>query len=157
MPCGKVAIKLFTKKSPLNTKQILNLIKNQAYDNSFFYRVKKNKLIEFGDLKYGKKNNLDYLRIGTGGSSLENNISELSNNYNFKRGSVGMVKRGNFDTENSQIFILLEDNTSFNEQYTPVGEVIGGIETLDKIKYNNNNIEFVLRPDYIKKMYIYIK
>jgi cyclophilin family peptidyl-prolyl cis-trans isomerase len=157
VPCGKVAIKLFTNKSPLNTKQILNLIKNQAYDNSFFYRVKKNKLIEFGDLKYGKKNNLDYLRIGTGGSSLENNLSELSNNYNFKRGSVGMVKRGNFDTENSQIFILLEDNNSFDEQYTPVGEVIGGIETLDKIKYNNNNIEFVLRPDYIKKMYIYIK
>ena len=74
-PCGKVAIKLFTKKSPLNTKQILNLIKKQEYDNSFFYKVKKNKLIEFGDLKYGKKNNLDYLRIGTGGSFLENNLS----------------------------------------------------------------------------------
>ena len=156
-PCGKVAIKLFTKKSPLNTKQILNLIKKQEYDNSFFYKVKKNKLIEFGDLKYGKKNNLDYLRIGTGGSFLENNLSELSSDYNFKRGSVGMVKRGNFDTENSQIFILLEDNTSFDEQYTPVGEVIGGIEILDKIKSNNNNIEFVLRPDYIKKLYTYIK
>ena len=154
-PCGKVAIKLFIKEAPLNTNQILNLIKNQEYDNSFFYRVRKNKLIEFGDLKFGKKNNLDYLRIGTGGSSLKNNLSELSSSYNFKRGSVGMVKRGKFDTENSQIFILLADNSSFNGQYTPIGEVIGGIEILDKIKHSDNNIEFVLRPDYIKKLYIH--
>ena len=154
-PCGKVAIKLFIKEAPLNTKQILNLIEKQEYDNAFFYRVKKNKLVEFGDLKFGKKNNLDYLRIGTGGSSLKNNISELSSSYSFKRGSVGMVKRGKFDTENSQIFILLDNNASFNGQYTPVGEVIGGIEILDKIKYSNSNIEFVLRPDYIKKLYIH--
>ena len=155
-PCGKVAIKLFIKEAPLNTNQILNLIKNQQYDNSFFYRVRKNKFVEFGDLKFGKKNNLDYLRIGTGGSALKNNLSELSSSYNFKRGSVGMVKRGKFDTENSQIFILLDDNSSFNEQYTPIGEVIGGMEILDKIKHSNNNIEFVLRPDYIKKLYIHV-
>ena len=154
-PCGKVAIKLFIKEAPLNTKQILNLIKKQEYDNAFFYRVKKNKLVEFGDLKFGKKNNLDYLRIGTGGSSLKNNISELSSSYSFKRGSVGMVKRGKFDTENSQIFILLDTIPSFDGQYTPIGEVVGGIEILDKIKYSNNNIEFVLRPDYVKKIYVH--
>jgi len=154
VPCGKVAIKLFIKEAPLNTKHILNLIKNKEYDNSFFYRVKKNKLIEFGDLKFGKKDNLDYLKIGTGGSSLKNNLSEISSNYNFKRGSVGMVKRGKFDTENSQIFILLDDNPSYDEQYTPIGEVIEGIELLKKIKYNNNS-EFVLRPDYVKKIYVY--
>ena len=154
-PCGKVAIKLFIKEAPLNTKQILNLIEKQEYDNAFFYRVKKNKLVEFGDLKFGKKNNLDYLRIGTGGSSLKNNISELSSSYSFKRGSVGMVKRGKFDTENSQIFILLDTIPSFDGQYTPIGEVVGGIEILDKIKYSNNNIEFVLRPDYVKKIYVH--
>lgn len=152
--CGKVAIKLFTKKAPLNTKQILNLIRLNKYDDSYFYKVKKNKLIEFGDLQFGKKNNLNYLKIGTGGSYLENNKSELSNNYQFKKGSVGMVKRGKFDTENSQIFILLDENPTYDRQYTPVGEVISGIEILKKIKYNNNS-EFVLRPDYVEKFYLY--
>jgi len=152
--CGKVAIKLFTKKAPLNTKQILNLIRLNKYDDSYFYKVKKNKLIEFGDLQFGKKNNLNYLKIGTGGSYLENNKSELSNNYQFKKGSVGMVKRGKFDTENSQIFILLDENPTYDRQYTPVGEVIIGIEILKKIKYNNNS-EFVLRPDYVEKFYLY--
>ena len=152
--CGKVAIKLFTKDSPLNTKQILKLIKLNKYDESYFYKVKKNKLIEFGDLKFGKKNNLNYLKIGTGGSYLENNKSELSNDYQFKEGSVGMVKRGKFDTENSQIFILLESDNTYDRQYTPVGEVISGIDILKKIKYNNNS-EFVLRPDYVEKFYLF--
>ena len=152
--CGKVAIKLFTKKSPLNTSQILNLIRLNKYDDSYFYRVKKNKLIEFGDLQFGKKNNLNYLKIGTGGSYLENNKSELSNNYKFKEGSIGMVKRGKFDTENSQMFILLDSNSTYDRQYTPVGEVISGIDILKKIKYNNSS-EFVLRPDYVKKFYLF--
>ena len=92
-PCGKIAIKLFTKLAPLNVQQVLDLIKNKKYDNSVFYRVKKNEIVEFGDLKFGKINSIDYLRIGTGGSHLKNNISELSENYNFVRGSVGMVRR----------------------------------------------------------------
>ncbi|MDC6447788.1 peptidylprolyl isomerase, partial [Alphaproteobacteria bacterium] len=136
------------------TSQILNLIRLNKYDGSYFYRVKKNKLIEFGDLQFGKKNNLNYLKIGTGGSYLENNKSELSNNYKFKEGSVGMVKRGKFDTENSQIFILLDSNSTYDRQYTPVGEVISGIDILKKIKYNNSS-EFVLRPDYVKKFYLF--
>ena len=152
--CGKVAIKLFTKKSPLNTKRILKLIKLNKYDKSYFYRVKKDKLIEFGDLKFGKKNNLNYLKIGTGGSYFENNQSELYDDYQFKEGSVGMVKRGKFDTENSQIFILLDSDSTFDRQYTPVGEVISGIDTLKKIKYNTNS-EFVLRPDYVEKFYLF--
>ena len=65
-----------------------------------------------------------------------------------------MVKRGKFDTENSQIFILLDENPTYDRQYTPVGEVISGIEILKKIKYNNNS-EFVLRPDYVEKFYLY--
>ena len=153
-PCGKIAIKLFTKLAPLNVQQVLDLIKNKKYDNSVFYRVKKNEIVEFGDLKFGKIHNIDYLRIGTGGSHLKNNISELSENYNFVRGSVGMVRRGKFDTENSQIFILLNDNSSFDGQFTPIGEVLTGIEMLDKIKFNNTS-EFVLRPDHINKAYIY--
>ena len=154
IPCGKVAIKLFVNKAPLNTEQVLSLIKERKYDDSYFYRVKKNKLLEFGDLKFGKKSNLDYLRIGTGGSFLKNNLSELSEDYIFKKGSVGMVKRGKFDTENSQIFILLDDNPAYNRQYTPIGEVVYGINILKKIKYNDNS-EFVLRPDYIKKIFLY--
>ena len=46
-------------------------------------------------------------KIGTGGSEYNNLNSELSENFDFTKGSVGMVRRGKFDTENSQFFILI--------------------------------------------------
>jgi len=153
-PCGKVAIKIFSELAPINTNRIIKLINEKHYDNSAFYKVKKNTLIETGDLIYGKKNNLNYLKVGSGGSKLSNNKTELVIDYEFKRGSIGMVRKGQFDTENSQFFILLKDMPSLNGQFTPIGEVILGLDVLDKIKYNNTS-EYVLRPDFIEKAYVY--
>jgi len=146
--CGEIVIEIFKNLSPQNSERFVSLISNNAYVDSYFYRVKKNKFVEAGDLIYGKKNNLDYLKIGTGGSSEKNLKSELINDYNFIKGSVGMVRRGKFDTENSQFFILMDDMPSFNFQYTPIGIVISDINILKKIKSQNNN-GYVLRPDLI--------
>ena len=79
---------------------------------------------------------------------MSNLNSELNNNFNFTKGTVGMVRRGKFDTENSQFFILLENMPSFNFQYTPIGTVISGLELLKSIKQGDKN-EYVLRPDII--------
>lgn len=152
-PCGKVAINLFENLSPKNTARILKLINQEAYDDVSFHRVIRSTLVQTGDLEFGKKNNLDYLRVGNGGSKFGTNTSELNKKYFFKRGSVGMVRTGQFNTEDSQFFILLKDIPQYNGQYTPVGEVIAGIEVLDKIKYDNKS-QFVLRPDFISKIYI---
>ena len=146
--CGKIAIQIDEELSPKNTERFKYLIENKKYVNSVFYRVKKNKFVEAGDLIYGMQDSIDYLRIGTGGSSMSNLNSELNNNFNFIKGTVGMVRRGKFDTENSQFFILLEDMPSFNFQYTPIGTIISGLELLKSIKQGDKS-EYVLRPDII--------
>ena len=63
-----------------------------------------------------------------------------------------MVRRGKFDTENSQFFILIENQKSFNLQYTPIGRVISDLEILKTIKSSNST--FVLRPDKILDSYL---
>jgi len=146
--CGKIAIQIDEELSPKNTERFKYLIENKKYVNSVFYRVKKNKFVEAGDLIYGMQDSIDYLRIGTGGSSMSNLNSELNNKFNFTKGTVGMVRRGKFDTENSQFFILLEDMPSFNFQYTPIGTIISGLELLKSIKQGDKS-EYVLRPDII--------
>ena len=146
--CGEIVIEIFDSLSPKNTDRFLKFIRTKVYIDSYFYRVKKNKFVEFGDLIYGKKNNLDYLKIGTGGSKEKNLKSELNKDYNFIKGSVGMVRRGKFDTENSQIFILIDDIPSFKFQYTPIGIVISDINVLKKIKHQDSS-SYVLRPDFI--------
>ncbi len=150
--CGDVVIEIYNDVSPNNTYRFVQLIKNKEYVDSFFYKVKKNKLVEAGDLKYGKIENLDYLKIGTGGSDYENLKSELNENFDFTKGSVGMVRRGKFDTENSQFFILMDNQKSFNLQYTPIGKVISDLEILKTIKSSDST--FVLRPDRILDSYL---
>ena len=149
--CGEIVIEINNNVSPNNSKRFLKLITNKEYVDSYFYKVKENKLVEAGDLKYGKIGNLDYLKIGTGGSEYNNLNSELSENFDFTKGSVGMVRRGKFDTENSQFFILIENQKSFNLQYTPIGKVISDLEILKTIK--SGDTTFVLRPDKILDSY----
>ena len=149
--CGEIVIKINNNVSPNNSKRFLKLIESKEYVDSYFYKVKENKLVEAGDLKYGKIENLDYLKIGTGGSEYNNLNSELSENFDFTKGSVGMVRRGKFDTENSQFFILIENQKSFNLQYTPIGKVISDLEILKTIK--SGDTSFVLRPDKILDSY----
>ena len=149
--CGEIVIEINNNVSPNNSKRFLKLIESKEYVDSYFYKVKENKLVEAGDLKYGKIENLDYLKIGTGGSEYNNLNSELSENFDFTKGSVGMVRRGKFDTENSQFFILIENQKSFNLQYTPIGKVISDLEILKTIK--SGDTTFVLRPDKILDSY----
>ncbi len=107
-----------------------------------------NKLIQAGDLEFGKKGNLDYGKIGTGKSGLGTIKSEIDNNFNYTKGSVGLARTFKNDTEDSQFFIILQDEPLFEGEYTPVGKVLYGLEVLKKIKYERRS-EYILRPDYI--------
>ena len=53
------------------------------------------------------------------------------------------------DTEDSQFFVILQDEPLFEGEYTPVGKVLYGLEVLKKIKYLQKHSEYVLRPDFI--------
>ena len=147
-PCGNVFIELYPEISPNGVKRFKKLIKLNAYDNVAFHRVIKNKLVQAGDIEFGKKNNLDYGKIGTGKSGLGTIKSEVDNEFDFKKGSVGLARSLKYDTEDSQFFIILEDEPLFEGEYTPIGKVIYGIEILYKIKYSHRS-EYVLRPDFI--------
>ena len=91
---------------------------------------------------------LNYGKIGTGKSGLRTIKSELDSKFEYLKGSVGLVRTFKNNTEDSQFFIILQDEPLFEGEYTPVGKVIYGLEILKKIKYLNNS-EYVLRPDFI--------
>ena len=146
--CGNVIIELYPEVSPKAVKRFKNLIKSNSYDNVAFHRVIKDKLVQAGDLEFGKKNKLDYGKIGTGKSGLGTIKSEIDAQFDFKRGSVGLARSLKYNTEDSQFFIILDDEPLFEGEYTPIGKVIYGIKVLEKIKYSHRS-EYVLRPDFI--------
>ena len=152
--CGNVIIELYPDVSPNGVERFKTLIKTKAYDDVAFHRVIKDKLVQAGDLEFGKKGNIDYGKIGTGKSGLGTIKSEVDNEFNYTKGSVGLARSLKFDTEDSQFFIILKDEPLYEGEYTPIGKVIYGIEVLEKIKYLNKS-EYVLRPDFINSLRLF--
>ena len=146
--CGNVIIELDPAISPNSVERFKSLIKNGSYDGSTFYRVIKDTLIQAGDLEYGNIDDINYTKIGTGKSGLGLLKSELSDEFEFKKGSVAFARKDNFDTEDSEFFITLKDIPIYQGEYTPLGKVINGLDALEKIKSGNKS-SYVLRPDYI--------
>ena len=153
--CGNVIIELYPEISPNGVERFKNLIKSKAYDDVAFHRVIKDKLVQAGDLEFGKKGNIDYGKIGTGKSGLGQIKSEVDKEFNYVRGSVGLARAKKYDTEDSQFFIILQDEPLYEGEYTPIGKVIYGIEVLEKIKYLDKS-EYVLRPDFINSLRLLI-
>ena len=146
--CGNVIIKLYPKISPKSVERFRMLIESRKYDDIAFHRVIKNVLVQSGDLEFGRKDNFNYLYIGSGKSGFGTIKSELNNQVDFKIGTVGMARTNKLNTEDSQFFILLEDAPLFKGEYTPIGEVIYGLEILGTIT-DDHRREYVLRPDFI--------
>ena len=146
--CGNVIIELYPETSPIAVERFKTLIKSQAYDDVAFHRVVKNEFVQSGDIEFGKKYFLDYGKVGTGKSGLGTIKSEIDNPFSYDKGSVGLARNKQYDTEDSQFFIILEDEPLYEGEYTPVGKVIYGLKALTKIKYLDKSA-YVLRPDFI--------
>ena len=146
--CGNVIIELYPGISPNAVERFKNLIRSGAYDDAAFHRVVENKLIQTGDLEFGKRENLDYGKVGSGKSGLGTIKSELGAKFKYVKGSVGFARTFEMDTEDSQFFIILQNEPLFEGEYTPVGKVLYGIEVLEKIKFMPK-FHIVPRPDFI--------
>ena len=147
-PCGNVIIELYPDVSPNSVKRFKKLITSDAYKDIAFHRVIKNKLVQAGDLEFGRKGSLDYGKIGTGKSGFGTISSEIDNKFDYTKGSVGLARTFKNDTEDSQFFIILQDEPLYEGEYSPVGKVLYGLDVLEKIKYQRHS-EYILRPDFI--------
>ena len=146
--CGNVIIELYPSISPKAVKRFKKLIKLGAYDDAAFHRVIEGKLIQAGDLEFGKKENLDYGKVGSGKSGFGTIKSELDGKFKYEKGSVGLARTFQLNTEDSQFFIILQDEPLFEGEYTPVGKVIYGLDILETIKFVPR-FPIVPRPDFI--------
>lgn len=122
---GRIVIKLRTDIAPHHAERIKQLARDGFYNNVPFHRVMEGFMAQTGD---GQNFN------GTGGSKYPNLKQEFSN-VPFKRGTVGMARRGDsVDSANSQFFICFGDAPFLNGKYTVIGEVVQGMDVVDKLK-----------------------
>jgi peptidylprolyl isomerase len=122
---GRIVIKLRTDLAPQHAERLKQLARDGFYNNVPFHRVMDGFMAQTGD---GQNFN------GTGGSKYPNLKQEFSK-VHFARGIVGMARRGDsVDSANSQFFIMFGDAPSLDGSYTVIGEVVQGMDVVDKLK-----------------------
>jgi cyclophilin family peptidyl-prolyl cis-trans isomerase len=120
---GRVVIALRPELAPNHVARIKELARAGFYDGIVFHRV-----IDGFMAQTGCPNG-----TGTGGSKLPNLKAEF-NAEPHVRGVCSMARAQSPDSANSQFFIVFDDATFLDKQYTVWGKVIEGMENVDKIK-----------------------
>jgi len=130
---GKVVIELRPDKAPLTVARIRELANSGFYDGLTVVRVAPGHVVQGGDPKFD----------GTGGSgqTIKAEFSDLLH----VRGAVGMARDEDPDSADSQFYICLADRPHLNGKYTVFGQVISGMELLDKLAPGHGRMGFI--PD----------
>ena len=142
IPSGRVVIRLRPDLAPQAAERIQTLAAQGFYDNVPFHRVIPGFMAQGGD------------PTGTGmhGSDLPDLPAEFTRAARFERGTIGMARTSDPDSANSQFFIMFEPAPHLDGQYTIVGDVVEGMENVDKIKRGSGMSGSVTDPDCIIRM-----
>lgn len=126
---GTIKFKFFPDAAPVHCEKFKMLANNEFYDGIKFHRVMPGFMIQAGDI-FSRDDDPG----NDGGGSPGYNLKAEFNNISHKRGIVSMARRGyHYDTAGSQFFIVHADYPSLDRQYTVFGEVIEGMDVVDKI------------------------
>jgi peptidylprolyl isomerase len=137
---GNILIRLRPDLAPKHVAQVKRLAKEGFYNGIVFHRVIAGFMAQTGDPT----------GTGTGGSKLPNLPAEFTQEE-YKRGSVGAARTSDPDSANSQFFICFgAPCRQLTGQYTLWGEVIEGMENVDKIARG----EPPPQPDKMLKVYV---
>ena len=122
---GTIKVKFFADVAPKAVENWKGLAKKGYYNGIIFHRVIDNFMIQGGDPK----------GTGTGGESLWGKPfeDEFSPKYRFDRKGLLAMANAGPKTNGSQFFITLVPTPWLNDRHTIFGEVIEGMDVVDKI------------------------
>jgi peptidylprolyl isomerase len=139
---GRVVIQLLPAIAPKHVERVKELCRKGFYDGTPFHRVIEGFMAQGGDPT----------GTGTGGSGLGNVVAEFTHERRFLRGSVGAARSTSPNSADSQFFIMFAPAPNLDGQYTIWGQVVSGMEFVDKIKRGTGGNGTVSSPDRIVHM-----
>src|SRR5512147_664631 len=128
VPVGDIVIRFFPDVAPGHVANFVKLSKEGFYNGTTFHRVIPGFMIQGGD---PNSKNPDKRAHGTGGPGYT--IKAEFNDRPHKRGTLSMARAASPDSAGSQFFICVKDSSFLDRQYTVFGEVVSGMEAVDKI------------------------
>ncbi|MGF6227118.1 peptidylprolyl isomerase [Inquilinus ginsengisoli] len=134
----RVVIEMRPDLAPKHVARIKELVRQGFYNGIVFHRVIEGFMAQTGD------------PTGTGMGGSGQKIDAEFSQTPFKRGTLGMARAQSPNSADSQFFIMFADGSFLNGQYTVWGQVVEGMEFVDKIKRG----EPPANPDKIVKLQV---
>ena len=141
---GRVVIRLRPDLAPKHVERVKMLAREGFYNGTPFHRVIEGFMAQGGDPT----------GTGTGGSKYPDLPAEFTNSVHFLRGTVGAARTSSPNTANSQFYLCFAPASSLDGQYTIWGQVVSGMEYVDKIKRGSGSSGTVAGPDKIIKLQV---
>lgn len=126
---GSFTIRLLSELAPDHVRLFVKTARAGGYDGTTFHRIIPGGIIQGGDPL--SKDPAKVAEYGTGGLGL---LKAEFSDRPFKRGVVAAVRRpSSKDSAGNQFFICLSDQPALLGQYTIFGEVMEGMDVVDRI------------------------
>ncbi len=135
---GRVVIRLRPDIAPRHVERVKELARAKFYDGQVFHRVIEGFMAQTGD------------PTGTGRSGSGRNLNAEFSRVPFERGVVGAARAQSPNSADSQFFIMFARAPSLDGQYTVWGQVISGMEHVDRIRRG----EPPARPDRMLRVQV---
>jgi len=133
---GDIKLKFFPEVAPNHVYNFIYLAKKGFYDGTVFHRVIPKFLIQGG-----KPNPEIAKKLGFKNGKPPYTLKAEFNNISHKRGTLSMARGKDPDSAFSQFFICVEDAPWLDKQYTVFGEVVSGMEVVDRISKVPRNMK----------------
>jgi peptidylprolyl isomerase len=119
---GTIRFLMFPEVAPLTVARISELADQGFFDGITFHRVVPDFVVQAGD------------PTGTGEGGSGKTIPAEFSQLHYVRGSVGMARDDDINSNDSQFFICITDQPHLDGKYTLFGQVVQGLEVLDRLR-----------------------
>jgi cyclophilin family peptidyl-prolyl cis-trans isomerase len=133
---GKIVIRFFSDSAPGHVDNFKALARAKFYDGTTFHRVVPGFVIQGGD---PLTRNDDPNDDGTGDGPRQ--LKAEFNDRPHVRGALSMARSSDPNSASCQFFIVLDDAPNLDGKYSLFGEVIEGMDTVDKLVSGANIVD----------------
>ena len=139
---GSMVIRLYEDSAPKHVESFKILASEGYFDGTTFHRVIPGFVIQGGDPNSKDSDRTDdgqggragkFYGIGAEDSSASWMLPAEFNDRPHSRGALSMARSRDPDSAGSQFFICVQSVPKLDGHYTVFGQVIGGLEVIDKI------------------------
>tara|TARA_B100000945_G_C20407774_1_gene610991 strand:- start:1146 stop:2009 length:864 start_codon:yes stop_codon:yes gene_type:complete len=131
---GEIKLRYYPKIAPKHCMNFKKLANSSFYDNTLFHRIIPGFMIQGGDI-LSRDIDPENDGLGNPGWAIDEEFNEISH----KRGILSMARGPDPNSAGSQFFICVSDAFHLDKKYTAFGEVIEGMDVIDKIVKSQTN------------------